>query len=98
MPGDASAAAARRSAIAAIEKESLDSTGLRSDVVSLYSGGEYWLYRYKKYTEIRIVFAPEEQTSYFGGDYDNFTFPRHDLDIAFLRLDDAHDLVREILR
>ena len=83
---DAAAAAARRATIAAIEKESLDRTGLRSDVVSLYSGGEYWLYRYKKYTDIRIVFAPEEQTAYFGGDYDNFTFPRHDLDVAFLRV------------
>ncbi|MBM3771395.1 MAG: S46 family peptidase [Acidimicrobiia bacterium] len=82
---DAAAAAARRSTIATIEKESFDKTGLRSDVVTLYSGGEYWLYRYKKYTDIRLVFAPEEQIAYFGGDYDNFVFPRHDLDIAFLR-------------
>jgi hypothetical protein len=83
--GDADAAAARRAAIATIEKESSDKTGLRSDVVTLYSGGEYWLYRYKRYTDIRLVFAPEEQIAYYGGDYDNFTFPRHDLDIAFLR-------------
>jgi hypothetical protein len=82
---DADAAAARRSTIASIEKESFDKTGLRSDVVTLYSGGEYWLYRYKKYTDIRLVFAPEEQIAYFGGDDDNFVFPRHDLDIAFLR-------------
>lgn len=82
---DAQAAAARRAVIAAIEKESTDTTGLRSDVVTLYAGGEYWLYRYKRYTDIRLVFAPEEQTAYFGGDYDNFTFPRHDLDITFLR-------------
>ncbi|MGE3510438.1 MAG: S46 family peptidase [Vicinamibacterales bacterium] len=82
---DTAAAAARRTVIAAIEKESLDATGLRSDVVTLYSGGEYWLYRYKKYTDIRLVFAPEEQIAYFGGDYDNFVFPRHDLDVAFLR-------------
>ena len=82
---DAEAAAARRTAIAAIEKDSFDRTGLRSDVVTLYSGGEYWLYRYKKYTDIRLVFAPEEQIAYFGGDYDNFVFPRHDLDISFLR-------------
>lgn len=82
---DAEAAAARGSTIATIEKESFDKTGLRSDVVTLYSGGEYWLYRYKKYTDIRLVFAPEEQIAYFGGDYDNFVFPRHDLDIAFLR-------------
>ena len=83
---DADAAAARRAAIAVIEKESQQSTGLRSDVVSLYSGGEYWLYRYKRYTDIRVVFAPEEQMAFFGGDYDNFTYPRHDLDVAFLRV------------
>src|SRR5208282_4657188 len=47
--------------IAKIEKESLDATGLRSDVITLYQGGEYWLYRYKKYTDVRLVFAPEEQ-------------------------------------
>ncbi len=82
---DAEAAAARRATIATIEKDSLDRTGLRSDVVTLYAGGEYWLYRYKKYTDLRLVFAPEEQIAYFGGDYDNFTFPRHDLDITFLR-------------
>lgn len=82
---DGEAGAARRAAIAAIEKASVDATGLRSDVVTLYAGGEYWLYRYKRYTDIRLVFAPEEQIAYFGGDYDNFTFPRHDLDITFLR-------------
>jgi hypothetical protein len=83
---DADAAAARRAAIATIEKESFDKTGLRSDVVTLYSGGEYWLYRYKRYTDVRLVFAVEEQIAYYGGDYDNFTFPRHDLDITFLRV------------
>jgi hypothetical protein len=82
---DGAAAAARRSAIAAIERESRDKTGLRSAVVALYNGGEYWLYRYKRYTDIRLVFAPEEQMAYFGGDYDNFTFPRHALDVTFLR-------------
>ncbi|HEY0460901.1 MAG TPA: S46 family peptidase [Pyrinomonadaceae bacterium] len=75
----------RRAAITAIEKESSDKTGLKSEVVSFYSGGEYWLYRFKKYTDVRLVFAPEEQISAFGGDYDNFTYPRHDLDITFLR-------------
>jgi len=83
---DADAAAARRGALATIEKESFDRTGLRSDVVTLYSGGEYWLYRYKRYTDVRLVFAVEEQIGYYGGDYDNFTFPRHDLDITFLRV------------
>src|SRR3989449_555739 len=70
---DADAAAARRAAIATIEKESFDKTGLRSDVVTLYSGGEYWLYRYKRYTDVRLVFAVEEQIGYYGGDYDKFT-------------------------
>lgn len=83
---DADASAARRAAIAEIEKESAAATRLRSAVVTLYSGGEYWLYRYKRYTDIRLVFAPEEQIAYFGGDYDNFTFPRHDFDVAFLRV------------
>jgi hypothetical protein len=77
---------ARRAEQSRIQKESLDKTGLRSDVVSLYQGGEYWLYRYKKYTDIRLVFAPEQQTAFFGGDSDNFTFPRYDLDFAVLRV------------
>ena len=76
---------ARKGERARIEKESLVSTHLRSDVVSLYAGGEYWLYRYKKYTDVRLVFAPEQQTAFFGGDPDNFTYPRYDLDFALLR-------------
>ena len=60
--------AERKKMIAEIERDSTQKTGLRSDVVTLYQGGEYWLYRYKKYTDIRIVFAPEEQAAYFGGD------------------------------
>jgi hypothetical protein len=82
---DKEASEQRKAAITAIEKESTEKTGLRSDVISFYSGGEYWLYRFKKYTDIRLVFAPEEQIAFFGGDYDNFTFPRHDLDVTFLR-------------
>ena len=76
----------RRKIIAEIERESTDKTGLRSDVVTLYQGGEYWLYRYKKYTDVRIVFAPEEQVAFFGGDPDNFTYPRYDLDMALFRV------------
>jgi hypothetical protein len=83
---DKAALEARKAEIAKIEKESLDATGLRSDVISLYQGGEYWLYRFKKYTDIRLVFAPEQQAAFFGGDPDNFTFPRHDLDFALLRV------------
>jgi Peptidase S46 len=78
--------AARRAVIANIERESTEKTGLRSDVVTLYAGGEYWLYRYKKYTDVRIVFAPEQQIAFFGGDPDNFTYPRYDLDMAFFRV------------
>jgi len=77
---------ARDAKIAEIEKKSLDKTGLRSNVVSLYHGGEYWLYRYKKYTDVRLVFAPERQAAFYGGDSDNFTYPRYDLDVAFFRV------------
>ena len=84
--GDKEAFQARKAEIAKIEKESLDKTGLRSDVVTLYSGGEYWLYRYKKYTDVRLVFAPEQSIAFFGGDPDNFTYPRYDLDMALFRI------------
>jgi hypothetical protein len=77
--------AARRAVMAKIEKESLDKTGLRSDVVTLYQGGQYHLYRFKKYTDVRLVFAPEQQIAFYGGDPDNFEYPRFDLDICFFR-------------
>jgi Peptidase S46 len=76
---------ARRKVIAEIEKESEDKTGLRSDVVTLWQGGAYHLYRYKRYTDVRLVFAPEQQIAFFGGDPDNFEFPRYDLDICLFR-------------
>ncbi|MGP0073083.1 MAG: S46 family peptidase [Bryobacteraceae bacterium] len=87
-PGQDAAAVqkARRAVINTIEKESQDKTGLRSDVVTLYDGGEYQLYRYKKYTDVRLVFAPEKAIAAFGGDPDNFEYPRYDLDIAFFRV------------
>lgn len=76
----------RRAEVAKIEKESLEKTGFKSTVISLYEGGEYWLYQYKKYTDVRMVFAPEAQAAEFGGDYDNFTYPRYALDFAFVRV------------
>src|SRR5436190_3298072 len=78
-------AAARQKAIADIEKESKEKTGLRSDVVTLYQGGAYHLYRFKRYDDVRLVFAPEEQIAFYGGDPDNFEFPRFDLDICLFR-------------
>ena len=83
--GPEAAFAARRAIIAQIEKESQDNTGLRSDVVTLWQGGAYQLYCYKRYTDVRFVFAPEEQAGFFGGDTDNFEFPRYDLDICLFR-------------
>ena len=83
---DAEALKSREAEVAKIEAESTKATGLRSDVVPLYQGGEYWLYRYKKYTDVRIVFAPEQQAAFFGGDPDNFTYPRYDIDMALFRV------------
>jgi hypothetical protein len=82
----AEAFAARRAVTSQIEKDSLDKTGLRSDVVTLYNGGAYHLYRYKKYTDVRLVFSPEKAIASFGGDVDNFEFPRMNLDVAFFRV------------
>jgi hypothetical protein len=87
-PGASSADAekARRAVMNTLEEESLKATGLRSDVVTLYRGGQYHLYRYKKYTDVRLVFAPEQAIAFFGGDPDNFEYPRYDLDICFFRV------------
>ncbi len=82
---DAQAREARKAAMAVIENECKARSGLRCNVVTLYQGGEYQLYEYKKYTDVRLVFAPEQQTAFFGGDPDNFTFPRHDLDVCVMR-------------
>ncbi|MDH4270812.1 MAG: S46 family peptidase, partial [Candidatus Aminicenantes bacterium] len=82
----AAAAAAREKFIASLEKEASEQTGLRCQVVSLYAGGLYHLYKYKVYTDIRLVFAPEYAMAFFGGDPDNFTYPRYDLDVTFLRV------------
>ena len=78
--------AARRAVIAQIESESEKQTKLRSNVITLYQGGQYHLYRFKRYTDVRLVFAPEQQIAFYGGDPDNFVFPRYDLDVCFFRV------------
>jgi hypothetical protein len=85
---------ARKAAIAAIEKAAGRKSGLQARVVELYHGGEYWLYLYKKYTDVRLVMAPEQQAAFFGGDPDNFCYPRHDLDFAFFRVYENDQPVR----
>jgi hypothetical protein len=87
QPGmsDRSANDARNAAMVAVENECAARTQMRCDVVKLYQGGEYALYTYKKYTDVRLVFAPEGQAAYFGGAEDNFNYPRYNLDTAFFR-------------
>ena len=89
IPADATgdeAALARRKICAEIESESRTATGLHGRIVTLHQGGQYHLYRYRRYTDVRLVFAPEEQIAFFGGDPDNFEFPRHGLDVCFFRV------------
>jgi hypothetical protein len=87
----ADAGQAQRAAMSQIEKDCATSTGERCDVVTFYSGQVYNLYKYKKYTDVRLVFAPEFDAAFFGGDPDNFTYPRYDLDITFFRVyEDGH--------
>jgi hypothetical protein len=77
--------AERNRRIAAVEKDCRDTTKLRCEVVTLYRGAEYWLYRYRTWTDVRLVFQPENDIAFFGGDTDNFVYPRYSLDAALLR-------------
>lgn len=77
--------AARKKAMSEIEKEARERSGLQPEVVTLYNGARYDLYLYKRYTDVRLVFAPEAGIAFFGGDLDNFEYPRFNLDVTFLR-------------
>jgi hypothetical protein len=79
---------AQKAEFARLEKACATSDSLRCDVVTLYRGGQYHLYKYRRFQDVRLVFAPEEAIAFFGGDPDNFMFPRYDLDLSFLRLYD----------
>jgi hypothetical protein len=78
--------ALRTEAIAEIEQRYHQRTGLTCNVVTLYNGAKFSLYGYKRYNDVRLVFAPETMLGYFGGDPDNFTYPRYDLDVTFYRV------------
>ena len=78
--------AQRKAVLAKLEQDATKRSGLKTETVELYQGGEYWLYGYRTYKDIRLVCAPEEQIAFFGGGPDNFTFPRYNLDFAFFRV------------
>jgi hypothetical protein len=76
----------REAELGRIQKEVQDKTGLVAEPVTLYQGGEYWIYSYKKHTDVRLVMAPEQGIAFFGGDSDNFTYPRQNLDFSMFRV------------
>ena len=65
-----------------------EETGLKCQFVSLFNGGKFSVYGYKRHNDVRLVFVPEQAIAAFGGDLDNFTYPRYDLDCAFFRVYD----------
>lgn len=76
----------RRAVMGQIEKEAGKNTDLRCEIVALFQGGKYSLHRYKRFNDVRIVFAPEASVGFFGGDPDNFEYPRYNLDVSFFRV------------
>lgn len=84
--GTAEAGAAKRKALTEIEDTAKAASGLHAEVVTLYQGGQYHLYQYKRFDDIRLVFAPEKSIAFYGGDNDNFEYPRFCLDVTFLRI------------
>ena len=83
---DAQAGQAQRAAMASIEKQCATAPAIRCDVVTLYAGAKFHLYQYRRYVDVRLVFAPEFKIAFFGGNSDNFEFPRYDLDVALFRV------------
>ncbi|MBI3131354.1 MAG: S46 family peptidase [Acidobacteria bacterium] len=83
---DKEALDARQKALTTLVDEAGKKSGLDCQPVTLYQGGEYWIYGYKKHTDVRLVMAPEQQVAFFGGDHDNFTYPRHDVDFSLFRV------------
>jgi hypothetical protein len=79
-------AEAQAAEIAMLEEACHQRSNLTCEVVSLYHGGQHQMYKYRRYPAVKLVFAPELQAGFFGGDPDNFTFPRYDLDVSFLRV------------
>lgn len=80
---------AQEAEVERIQEECQERSKLNCQVVNLYHGGQFQLYKYKRYAPVKLVFAPELQAGFFGGDPDNFTYPRYDLDVSFVRAYDA---------
>ena len=82
----AEAGEVRRQTLKRTVQECEETSGLKCESVSLYNGGQHWLYKYKRYDDVRLVFAPERDIAAFGGDPDNFNFPRWSLDMTLMRV------------